>query len=71
MRLEFRSLDAQVKDSLLQPRLVALLSAVFGGLALVLAMVGLYGVTAYGWPGVKGRSGFAWRWERSGSRWCG
>jgi predicted permease len=46
--LEFHSLETQVDDSLLQPRMVALLSAFFGGLALLLAMIGLYGVTAYG-----------------------
>jgi putative ABC transport system permease protein len=46
--LEFRNLETQVNDSLLQPRMVALLSAFFGGLALLLAMIGLYGVTAYG-----------------------
>jgi len=46
--LEFRNFEAQVNDSLLQPRMVALLSAFFGGLALLLAMIGLYGVTAYG-----------------------
>jgi len=46
--LEFRALETQVNDSLLQPRMVALLSAFFGGLALLLAMIGLYGVTAYG-----------------------
>jgi putative ABC transport system permease protein len=46
--LEFRNLDTQVNESLLQPRMVALLSAFFGGLALLLAMIGLYGVTAYG-----------------------
>jgi putative ABC transport system permease protein len=46
--LEFRSLETQVDDSLLQPRMVALLSAFFGGLALLLAVIGLYGVTAYG-----------------------
>jgi putative ABC transport system permease protein len=46
--LEFRSFETQVNDSLLQPRMVALLSAFFGGLALLLAMIGLYGVTAYG-----------------------
>jgi predicted permease len=57
MRLEFRSLDTQVMDSILQPRLVALLSAVFGGLALALAMVGLYGITAYGVARRKGEIG--------------
>jgi predicted permease len=46
--LEFQNLETQVDDSLLQPRMVALLSAFFGGLALLLAMIGLYGVTAYG-----------------------
>ena len=46
--LEFRSFETQVNESLLQARMVALLSAFFGGLALLLAMIGLYGVTAYG-----------------------
>jgi len=55
--LEFRSLETQVNESLLQPRIVALLSAVFGGLALVLAMVGLYGITAYGVARRKGEIG--------------
>jgi ABC-type antimicrobial peptide transport system permease subunit len=45
--LQFRSLETQVNESLLQPRIVALLSSVFGSLALLLAMVGLYGVTSY------------------------
>jgi predicted permease len=45
--LDFRSLDSQVNESLLQPRLVALLSAFFGALALLLAMIGLYGTTMY------------------------
>jgi putative ABC transport system permease protein len=45
--LEFRNFETQVNESLLQPRIVALLSSVFGMLALLLAMVGLYGITAY------------------------
>jgi predicted permease len=45
--LNFRDLETQVNDSLLRPRLVALLSTIFGGLALLLAVVGLYGVTSY------------------------
>jgi putative ABC transport system permease protein len=45
--LEFRNLETQVNESMLQPRMVALLSTVFGSLALLLAMVGLYGVTTY------------------------
>jgi putative ABC transport system permease protein len=45
--LEFRNFETQVNESLLQPRIVALLSSIFGMLALLLAMVGLYGITAY------------------------
>jgi predicted permease len=45
--LEFTSFETQVDDSLLQPRLVALLSSFFGFLALALAMVGLYGIISY------------------------
>jgi ABC-type antimicrobial peptide transport system permease subunit len=36
-----------VENSLVTERLMALLSAVFGGLATVLAAIGLYGVMAY------------------------
>jgi predicted permease len=42
-----RPLDAQVHASLTQERLIAMLSGFFGGLALLLAGIGLYGVTAY------------------------
>jgi predicted permease len=45
--IEFHSLATQAYDSLVESRLVALLSAFFAGLALLLAMIGLYGVTAY------------------------
>jgi putative ABC transport system permease protein len=45
--LSFRPLAEQVNASLQQERLVALLSGFFGALALLLAGLGLYGVTAY------------------------
>jgi predicted permease len=45
--LEFRNFETQVNESLLQPRIVALLSSIFGSLALGLAIVGLYGITTY------------------------
>ena len=44
----FRSLSDQVAGTLAQERLVANLSAFFGALALLLAALGLYGVTSYG-----------------------
>ncbi|HET6168591.1 MAG TPA: ABC transporter permease [Terracidiphilus sp.] len=45
--VEMRSLQQQVADRLDQERSVAQLTELFGILALVLAAVGLYGVTAY------------------------
>ena len=45
--LEFRNFETQVKESILQPQVVALLSSIFGLLALMLAMIGLYGITTY------------------------
>ena len=45
--IEFRSFETQVSDSVRQQEVVALLSGFFGALALLLAMIGLYGVTAY------------------------
>jgi putative ABC transport system permease protein len=43
----FRSLSDQVAGTLTQERLVANLSTFFGALALLLAALGLYGVTSY------------------------
>ena len=45
--ITLRPLAEQVNASLIQDRLVAMLSAFFGGLALLLAGLGLYGVTSY------------------------
>ena len=47
LRITFRLLSDQVDAALTQERLVAALSTVFGALALLLAGLGLYGVTAY------------------------
>ena len=45
--LEFGTLAKRVDDSLVQERLLATLSAFFGGLALLLAMVGVFGALRY------------------------
>ncbi len=45
--IEFRLFSTQIKDSLIQERLLALMSAFFGALALVLTTMGLYGLMAY------------------------
>jgi len=47
LALTFRPLADQVDASLTQERIVAMLSGFFGALALLLAGLGLYGVTSY------------------------
>jgi putative ABC transport system permease protein len=47
LALTFRPLADTVRNSLAQERVIAMLSGFFGGLALLLAGLGLYGVTAY------------------------
>lgn len=46
--IRFAMLDAQIGEAMLQERLMARLSGVFGIVALLLAIVGLYGVVSYG-----------------------
>src|SRR5439155_24073414 len=45
LTLTFRPLSDQVSAAMMQERIVAMLSAFFGALALLLAGLGLYGVT--------------------------
>ena len=45
--IDLHSLDYQVSDNFNQERLIARLTMLFGVLALVLAAVGLYGITSY------------------------
>jgi hypothetical protein len=47
LSLSFRPLSDMVEASITQERLVAMLSGFFGALALLLAALGLYGITAY------------------------
>ena len=46
--IRFALPDTQVREAMLQERLMARLSAIFSGVALLLAIVGLYGVVSYG-----------------------
>jgi putative ABC transport system permease protein len=47
LTVAFRDYSDQVRATVAQERLVAILSACFAGLAMLLAALGLYGVTAY------------------------
>src|SRR5206468_7745625 len=47
LALTFRTMSDSIDASLTQERVVAMLSGFFGALALLLAALGLYGVTAY------------------------
>lgn len=46
--VRFQTFSSQIADQFSQPRLLSRLTTLFGGLALLLATLGLYGVTAYG-----------------------
>ena len=70
--IDLHSLDYQVAGNFTEERLVSRLTALFGALALVLASVGLYGITSYQVARRTSESGSAWRWRgtaRGSSRW--
>jgi macrolide transport system ATP-binding/permease protein len=45
--VKFQTFDDQIADMFTEERLISRLTTLFGGLALLLATIGLYGVTAY------------------------
>ena len=47
LTVRYAVLDTQIAEGMLRERLMARLSAIFGGVALLLAIVGLYGVVSY------------------------
>ena len=61
----FRTFDQFIDARVTQERLIAMLSSFFGGLALLLAAIGLYGIVAQAVRTSQGRSVSAWRSGRS------
>ena len=60
--VEFRTMQSQVRDSLMRERLMATLSGFFGALAALIATIGLYGVMShYAWRAAATKSAFGWR----------
>lgn len=57
LTVRYTTIDAQIAESLLQERLMARLSSLFGGVALILAVVGLYGVVSYSVASRRGEIG--------------
>ena len=48
IQVSFRGFKTMIEESLVRDRLMATLSGLFGGLALLLASIGLYGILSYG-----------------------
>ena len=68
LALTLSPLSTQVSDTMVQERLLAILSASFGALALLMAAVGLYGVTSYAVSLRRARSGSGWPSARREAR---
>jgi hypothetical protein len=62
LSVNVRPLADQVNDSLARERVLATLAGFFGVLALLLAGLGLYGVTAYAVSRRRTEIGIRWRW---------
>ena len=71
--ISVETMEQQVADNFDQQRMVARLAGTFGIIALLLAAIGLYGVTAYTVARAPAKSAYAWRWAPTAPAsldWC-
>ena len=68
---DVHTLEEEMGAALVQQRLVALLSSMFGGLALLLACVGLYGLVAFALVQRTSELGIRMASARSAATSCG
>lgn len=66
----FRVFRTMIRDNLVQDRLMAMLSGFFAALAMLLAMIGLYGVMTYMVARRRSEIGIRMALERTGKLWC-
>ena len=57
-------MDEYIASSVAAPRFNTTLLSIFAGVALVLTIVGLYGVMSYRSHSARMKSEFAWHWVR-------
>ena len=70
---DVRAMTTLVEENVAQPRLTALLVGLFAGIALLLAALGVYGLSHISSRSERGRSVFGWRSarrQRPWSAWC-
>jgi hypothetical protein len=64
--LDVATQSEQIEKNLQQERMFAQAYKMFGGLAMLIASAGLFGLMSCSVSGARTRSAFAWRWARSG-----
>jgi putative ABC transport system permease protein len=64
MFVNFSSMDQQISEMVFGPKFNAILVVTFAGLAMVLALVGIYGVMSYSIAQRTQKLEFEWRWAR-------
>jgi hypothetical protein len=60
-----------IAENVAEPRAQTAVLSLFGAVSLLLAALGVAGVTAYAWCGARPSWRCAWRWAPPRGAWCG